>query len=86
MESTTALREALTDLRTRLKRLDQQGRSVEHERFVQLLVRLIPKALDSERCGIFFVDPDTLRIWSRYGTDLAPGAIEFTDKNSVVAQ
>jgi transcriptional regulator with GAF, ATPase, and Fis domain len=86
VNSTATLRESLNNLRTRLKRLDQQGRSVEHERFVQLLVRVIPKALEAERCGIFFVDPETLHVWSRYGTGLKAGSIDFTDAGSVVAE
>ncbi|MCB1736813.1 MAG: sigma 54-interacting transcriptional regulator, partial [Gammaproteobacteria bacterium] len=69
------------------KRLDQINRSwtkANYEDLLQFYVRVMPGIVAAERCTIFVVDPDSQRIWSRFGTGLAEHEIEAPRADSVV--
>lgn len=71
------------------KRLDQINRSwtkANYEDLLQFYVRVMPGIVAAERCTIFVVDPDSQRIWSRFGTGLAEHEIEAPRADSVVGQ
>ena len=85
MPRTVTGRTRLAELKRHLQRISRSWSSAQYDSLIGLFVRLLPRTLDAERCGIFVVEPDTDRIVSKTGTKLGDGEI-IAPQESVVGR
>lgn len=71
-------------LRARLDTVKRAWTTENYESLLRFYVRIIPRLLDAERCGIFVLDSVRQRLLSKAGTGLRDGEIEAPMEGSVV--
>ena len=74
------------ELRRYLRRIDQSWNGDEHRNLLAIFVRLLPRSFRAERCAIFVVEPETGRIVSKTGTQIAENEIVAPTRESVVGR
>lgn len=79
-------RARLTALQKRLDQINRSWTKTNHEDLLSFYVRVMPSIVDAERCTIFVVDPDSGRIWSRFGTGLEDHEIEAPRGEGIVGR
>lgn len=82
MRNYHALEDQLGRLRQEMTGLAGISRKAEANDLVLLFVKILPKLFDAERCGIFFREPETDIMHSRFGTDIDHTSFAVTNPNS----
>lgn len=80
------LTESVVALRARLDEVKRAWTADRYESLLRFYVRIIPRLVDGERCGIFVLDSLRQRLMSKAGTGLRDGEIEAPMEGSVVGQ
>jgi transcriptional regulator with GAF, ATPase, and Fis domain len=84
MFSDIDVRQRLEILRTRLEQVNSSWSVNEYEALLKFYVEIIPKIFEAERCSIFIVEPDTEKIWLKYGTGIIEKDIEPPKEGTIV--
>jgi transcriptional regulator with GAF, ATPase, and Fis domain len=86
MGATSEVYKRLGILQARLEQLNLAWTHTDHENLVKFLVDYLPKMLNAQRCSIFLFDPDSEKIWVKYGTGIVEKQIEAPRKGSFVGR
>lgn len=73
-------------LRDKKQLVDETWRKVGNSSMLELLVELIPKALQCDRCSIFVLDPSSDDVWVKCGTGLSEQQVSVPKATSLVGQ
>lgn len=74
------------ELQSRLDEINSGWTKDRFEALLNFFVRITPQLLDSERCGIFIVEPQTHQVWSKAGTKIEEREIQVPIEHSVVGR
>ena len=73
------------DIKQQIEHLDEKKTylnaefdATENKALLDFYIKIMPRALDAERCSIFIYDPDSMTIWLKGGTRLEERDIEVT--------
>jgi GAF domain-containing protein len=76
----------LDQMRLRERLLSRSWSIRGNKKLLELLVEMIPKALEVERCSIFIHDPGADKVWLQTGTGVDEKQIELDGSDSLVGQ
>ena len=76
----------LDHIRLRERLLSRSWSIRGNKKLLELLVEMIPKTLNVERCSIFIHDPGADKVWLQTGTGVDEKQIELDKSDSVVGQ
>ncbi|MCG6873001.1 MAG: GAF domain-containing protein [Gammaproteobacteria bacterium] len=74
----------LDSLRAKNKNLVARNDGTPTKSLLDFYSRVAPKIMDSERCGIFILDPEHDTVWLKAGTGVGEHDIEVPQEESVV--
>lgn len=81
----------LADVQSHLSRLSSKQNLLQQEidprresKLLDFFVRIIPRALNAERCSIFIHDPQNQKIWLKLGSGVKEHGIEVSVSGSIV--
>jgi GAF domain-containing protein len=80
------LEQKLEQLRKKQQLMEKAWREAGNRQLLQFFVDIMPKALESERCSIFILDPVDEKAWLQCGTGLGEKQLQVPTKNSIVGQ
>jgi GAF domain-containing protein len=80
------LAQKLEQLRKKQQLMEKAWREAGNRQLLQFFVDIMPKALDSERCSIFILDPVDEKAWLQCGTGLTEKQLQVPTKNSIVGR
>jgi len=80
------LSQKLEQLRKKQQMMEKAWREAGNRQLLQFFVDIMPKALDSERCSIFILDPVDEKAWLQCGTGLSEKQLQVPTKNSIVGR
>jgi signal transduction protein with GAF and PtsI domain len=80
------LGQKLEQLRKKQQLMEKAWREAGNRQLLQFFVDIMPKALDSERCSIFILDPVDEKAWLQCGTGLSEKQLQVPTKNSIVGR
>lgn len=64
--------------------VNRAGTVKNYEALLGFFVDMVPRLMDSERCGVFILDPESDRVVSKLKTDLGEHEIEAPRDGSIV--
>ena len=77
-------------IRMQLERLRDLHKSADdparREKLLAFYTRIMPRAVEAERCSIFIHDPDKNRIWLKSGTGVGEAEIVVAKEGSIVGK
>ena len=76
----------IIDLQSKLDALNQGWSKDNFEGLLSFFVRMTPRLLNAERCGIFIIEPETRQVWSKAGTKIEEREIQVPIEHSVVGR
>jgi signal transduction protein with GAF and PtsI domain len=80
------LEQKLEQLRKKQQLMEKAWREAGNRQLLQFFVDIMPKALESERCSIFILDPVDEKAWLQCGTGLGEKQLQVPTKNSIVGR
>ncbi|NGZ28356.1 MAG: sigma 54-interacting transcriptional regulator [Magnetococcales bacterium] len=86
MDSHLKLRRALGELNSRMEKVRRVYSLESYETLLHFQVKILPQLMQAERCSIFLPDPNTKKVWLKFGTNLQEKQIEAPLYGSVVGQ
>lgn len=87
MNSTNSpVRDRLSYLNEQLARINQEWHRQNYTSLLQFHVDALPTLMNAQRCGIFLLDPDAKRVFSKAGTGIREGEIEVPMDHSIAGR
>ena len=83
---TSDVRQRLGGLTSQLDQINRDWGRKNYSAVLQFHVDILPDLLDAERCGIFIVDPDGQRVWTKAGTEIGEGDIDVPINGSIAGR
>jgi len=80
------MEQKLEQLRKKQQLMEKAWREAGNRQLLQFFVDIMPKALESERCSIFILDPVDEKAWLQCGTGLSEKQLQVPTKNSIVGR
>lgn len=80
------LEQKLNQLRKKQQTMEKAWREAGNRQLLQFFVDIMPKALDTERCSIFILDPVDEKAWLQSGTGMGEKQLQVPTKNSIVGR
>jgi len=80
------LEQKLNQLRKKQQTMENAWREAGNRQLLQFFVDIMPKALDTERCSIFILDPVDEKAWLQSGTGMGEKQLQVPTKNSIVGR
>jgi GAF domain-containing protein len=80
------LEQKLNQLRKKQQTMENAWREAGNRQLLQFFVDIMPKALDTERCSIFILDPVDEKAWLQSGTGMSEKQLQVPTRNSIVGR
>lgn len=80
------LEQKLNQLRKKQQTMEKAWHDAGNRQLLQFFVDIIPRALDTERCSIFILDPVNEKAWLQSGTGMSEKQLQVPTKNSIVGR
>lgn len=80
------LEQKLNQLRKKQHLMETAWREAGNRKLIQFFVDIMPKALDTERCSIFILDPVDEKAWLQCGTGMSEKQLQVPTQNSIVGR
>lgn len=84
--SRSPIRDRLSYLNDQLGQINREWHRENYTSLLQFHVEALPQLMNAERCGIFILDPDAKRVFSKAGTGIREREIEVPMDHSIAGR